>query len=107
MGINNEFKFIINEGDKRISCIRQDSNFPSDTTVIFLHGLAADKNESNLFVDLSNLLAERGFHTLRFDFSGCGESRGDFQKIDINDYQADFRLVLQYLRNKYPYQSRN
>ena len=43
--------------------------------VIMCHGTGSSKDEAgNQYLDLAQLLAERGVASARFDFAGCGES---------------------------------
>lgn len=43
--------------------------------VIMCHGTGSSKDEAgNQYLDLADLLAERGIASIRFDFAGCGES---------------------------------
>lgn len=34
-------------------------------------------------------LARAGFHALRFDYYGCGDSGGDFEEVDVEQWVAD------------------
>ncbi len=40
---------------------------------------------------LAQSLAKRGWHVLRFDYSGCGDSAGDFEDIKLQDLTASIR----------------
>ncbi|MFW6230940.1 MAG: alpha/beta hydrolase [Nanoarchaeota archaeon] len=46
----------------------------SKKIIIFGHGFAGDKSEEGKFDKAAAALQKKGFSTLRFDFSGCGES---------------------------------
>lgn len=46
--------------------------------VVFMHDFSGHKNGyKNLYADLEFILVDQGFHTLRFDFLGCGKSSDD------------------------------
>ncbi len=52
--------------------------------ILLIHGFPGHKSgHSDLYADLEYILTDRGFHTLRFDFLGCGKSSG---------HQKDFTL---------------
>jgi alpha/beta superfamily hydrolase len=41
------------------------------------------------FLQLALRLSAAGFHTLRFDFSGCGDSAGSFEQARLADWKED------------------
>lgn len=48
---------------------------PLPTLAIMIHGFPGDSlSYGNVFGDLSDTLVKDGFHTLRFDMRGCGQS---------------------------------
>ncbi len=50
-------------------------------TIILAHGLGSDMvGKSGMTPVIADLFAKQGFRVLRFDFTGCGKSRGDFHK---------------------------
>jgi alpha-beta hydrolase superfamily lysophospholipase len=50
--------------------------------VIMVHGFAKTKSERK-FVELARELAKNKIASLRFDFSGCGDSEGKFEEMGI------------------------
>jgi pimeloyl-ACP methyl ester carboxylesterase len=63
--------------------------------VLMVHGFPGDKNvHGNLFLDLEFLLRDKGYHTLRFDFRGCGESDGREEDFTLSSAGEDFQNVL-------------
>lgn len=53
--------------------------------VVMIHGFPGHKSgHSDLYADLEFILVDKGFHTFRFDFIGCGQSDGE---------QEDFTLT--------------
>jgi pimeloyl-ACP methyl ester carboxylesterase len=49
---------------------------------------------------LAELLARAGFHTLRFDFSGCGDSNGDFEENSVPQWLGDISLAVEELKRR-------
>ncbi|MBC7533947.1 MAG: alpha/beta fold hydrolase [Oligoflexus sp.] len=51
--------------------------------------------------NLARNLANKGFHVLRFDYRGTGDSTGDFQTWSLAAWQADIKVAAEYLMNQY------
>jgi len=68
-----------------------------DTGMVMAHGFTGSK-DTNFLPDLARHLAVRGFPTLRFDFSGNGESEGTFESRTYTLYAADLNAAVQVLR---------
>jgi alpha/beta superfamily hydrolase len=51
------------------------------------------------FLRLAALLAARGWHVLRFDYSGCGDSYGDGPR-DPGAWRQDLRIAVRELRER-------
>lgn len=69
------------------------------TLVLMLHGFPGHKaGQGDLFGTLEGLLLERGFHTLRFDFRGCGESDGKEEEFTLARAAEDLRHVLHWAK---------
>ncbi len=69
-------------------------------TVILVHGFGVDKSEWGMFDDLSEKLAISGFLVYRFDFSGRGESEGDYSKTSLTKQKSDLSEILDFVRSK-------
>lgn len=68
--------------------------------VLLLHGFAGQKAEANfIFVELSRHLASAGVASLRFDFRGCGESRGAFENMSPLEELSDSTAALHELKS--------
>ncbi|RMH19941.1 MAG: alpha/beta fold hydrolase [Acidobacteria bacterium] len=50
---------------------------------------------------ISRALAQRGFAVLRFDFTGLGESEGDFADTNFTSNLEDLRAAVAYLRREH------
>ncbi|MFX4260565.1 alpha/beta hydrolase [Pelotomaculum propionicicum] len=68
------------------------------TIVIVCHGFTGSKEGGGKALVMAEELGERGYSTLLFDFSGCGESEGSFSDISlsghINDVKCSVDLCL-------------
>ncbi len=62
--------------------------------VIMCHGFAYFKEEGGLFTDMAAVLAQQGYTVYYFDFSGCGESDGDYKDTSLTKLVADLESVL-------------
>jgi exosortase A-associated hydrolase 2 len=50
------------------------------------------------FFRLAVLLSSAGFHVLRFDFYGCGDSEGDFEEARLSHWIEDMGMAIEELR---------
>lgn len=64
--------------------------------VLFAHCFTCSKN-LNAVVELSRALVERGWAVLRFDFTGLGDSGGDFTDTDFSSNVADLTFAARWL----------
>ena len=72
------------------------------TTVVFVHGFGTDKNETaDLFKDISASL-NPNFRTIRFDFSGYGESEGKQEDVCLSKQSQDLESVLEFVKELFP-----
>jgi len=67
-----------------------------NTGVIICHGYTGSK-DTNFIPELGETLEENGFLTLRFDFSGNGESEGRFEERTWSHYVKDLKSAIQFL----------
>lgn len=68
--------------------------------VVMAHGFAYFKEEDGIFVEVGKRLAEMGIASYRFDFSGCGESEGDYSKTTLSKLRDDLALILEYVKER-------
>lgn len=92
--------FTTNEAGEKLAGIRLlpegDGPLP---IVILVHGFGVEKNEDTLFVEQAAQFADEGIASYRFDFSGCGDSEGDYAKTSLTKLIADFRSIYQFVTN--------
>lgn len=67
---------------------------------IFSHCFTCNKNLINVKF-ISETLSARGIATLRFDFSGLGDSEGDFAKTDFTSNIDDLLHAAKFLEDNY------
>lgn len=62
----------------------QHSNQEKAPVIIICHGFISSKTgQHRLFVKVARDLCQAGFAVLRFDFSGCGDSTGEYKDISV------------------------
>lgn len=68
--------------------------------VIMAHGFTDDKTGDNrLFVKFGRKAAKAGIAVLRFDFSGSGDSEGDFSEVTLNSEIEDLKSAVEFVYN--------
>lgn len=66
--------------------------------IVLLHGFIGSKvGEHRLFVKAARYFTEKGFGVFRFDFSGCGESDGDYADVTVTNQLDEVQTVLDYV----------
>jgi len=66
--------------------------------IVLLHGFVGSKvGEHRLFVKAARYFVEKGYAVFRFDFSGCGESDGDYADVTITKQLSEVQAVLNYV----------
>ncbi|KAG8084656.1 hypothetical protein GUJ93_ZPchr0010g9712 [Zizania palustris] len=68
----------------------------SSKIIVLCHGFIATKNDS-LILDLTDALTEKGICVFHFDFSGNGESEGEFEYGNYRKEADDLQCVVSYL----------
>jgi putative redox protein len=67
---------------------------------LFAHCFTCNKNYKAM-ANISRAMAERGIGVLRFDFTGLGESEGDFAETDFSSNVADLVAAAHFLESEY------
>ena len=86
--------FFTNKRGIRLSGLLNVAN--NKAGIIFLHGFAGNKKENGLFDLATNLFAQSGYSTLRFDFQGAGNSDGDYSESTLKTKRDDFTAAIDY-----------
>ena len=88
--------FINKEGNKLSAKLELPPNRHPHNFVIFAHCFTCSKNLSAV-VNISRTLTQSGFAVLRFDFTGLGESEGDFGNSGFSSNVNDLIAAANYL----------
>lgn len=86
--------------DARLDIPADIDNEEITTFMIFCHCFTCSKETITTF-RLSRLLAEKSFGVLRFDFTGLGDSEGEFSATDFSTTQDDLRSAINFLKENY------
>lgn len=71
-------------------------------TAIIIHGFGGDRNGTiNFRLNHAKYLTERGFVVFRFDFSGSGESDGDFYDMTVSREEKELEMIHDFAKMKY------
>lgn len=66
--------------------------------LVICHGFISSKvGQHRIFVSLARQLCQAGFVVLRFDFSGCGESSGEYRDVTITGQIEETKKVIDFL----------
>lgn len=66
---------------------------------MIVHGFNGSKSNRK-FVKIARKFTKAGIAVLRFDFSGCGDSEGDFENMSIFQQVEDLRAAFKFLINQ-------
>lgn len=67
---------------------------------VFAHCFTCGK-QSRAAIDISRQLTQAGFGVLRFDFTGLGQSEGEFEETDFTSNLEDLKAAAAYLKTEY------
>jgi len=69
--------------------------------VIMIHGFPGNKDShDSVFQNLEQIIGEKNYHTLRFDFRGCGESDGREEDFTLESASEDIGSVLDWAKDQ-------
>ncbi len=93
---------ILNEFNEKLVGIKtipsiQKNKYPA---IILVHGFGATKEESEMFDNLAKNLSDEDFLIYRFDFSGCGESDGDYAETSLTKLKSDLSKILNFVQSQ-------
>ena len=69
------------------------------STIILVHGFGVTKEEYGMFDYLAKNLSEAGFLVFRFDFSGRGESEGDYTRTSLSKQKSDLEKIISFVKS--------
>jgi len=65
--------------------------------VILVHGFAITKSGVGMFDQTTVKLNDEGYIVYRFDFSGCGESDGDYSETSLTKQAEDLKNIIDFV----------
>jgi pimeloyl-ACP methyl ester carboxylesterase len=68
--------------------------------IILVPGFGVTKEEYGLFDSLAESLSKEGFLVYRFDFSGCGESEGDYSETSLSKLKSDLSNIIEFVKSQ-------
>lgn len=74
---------------------------PCHHVIIICHGFRGRKENSGKIFSFSERLNEIGFGVLAFDFSGSGDSDGEFSNVTLTGQAEDLACVINYVYMSY------
>jgi putative redox protein len=89
-----------NQLDARLDTPDETEPEPIKAFIIFCHCFTCSKETITTF-RLSRLLAQHGYAVLRFDFTGLGDSEGEFSTSTFSSTQDDIRSAVAFLTTNY------
>ncbi len=89
-----------NEGATLVGRIELPADQKPHNFALFAHCFSCNKNLLAV-KNISRALTEKGFGVLRFDFTGLGDSEGDFSNTNLSGNVADLLSAATYLKENY------
>ncbi len=86
--------------DARLDVPVDFDNTNTTAFIIFCHCFTCSKETITTY-RLSRLLAEQGYGVLRFDFTGLGNSEGEFSATTFSTTQDDLQCAINFLKDNY------
>jgi exosortase A-associated hydrolase 2 len=76
---------------------------PNSRGFVFCHPFAEEKLWAHrVFVNFARILAQKGYHVLRFDYMGHGDSEGEFSDSSVETRLADIQAAVGWLQANRP-----
>lgn len=88
------------QGDMLSARLEKPADGRPKAYAIFAHCFTCSKN-LNAVITINRALTQSGFAVLRFDFTGLGESEGDFEDTNFSSNVEDLVSAYDYLQEKY------
>jgi len=83
-------------GEYELAGVLHSPNEKTSACVITCHGLYSSK-DSEKYVSIGRRFCGEGLAVLRFDFRGCGESRGLFEETSLTGRIEDLKFALDFV----------
>jgi hypothetical protein len=96
----NKISITNNDGEKLVGlCSYPKSKKEKYKAIILAHGFGVTKYESGMFDQINNALNKNDYLVFRFDFSGCGESEGDYSETSLTKLKEDLNSIISYVKS--------
>lgn len=93
--------FFLERPPHRLFCVYTPPTAPARGAVLYIHPFAEEMNRSRRMAALTaRALSQAGFGMLSIDLLGCGDSSGDFADASWDEWLADSRAALDWLRGR-------
>ncbi len=86
--------------NNQLAAALETPNTPTNTYALFAHCFTCTKDIFSAR-NITKRLVENGYAVMRFDFTGLGESEGDFENTNFSSNVADLVAAANYLRDNY------
>lgn len=97
-----EEQFALDVGERRIYGVIHHVEKPA-AVVVSAHGLNGERVDAHrILVLFARECASNGVVSVRFDFSGCGITEGEFRHSTIKKRTEEIAAVVEYIRAVYP-----
>ena len=86
----------LNKHDERLVGLKEVPSIEKEKypTILLVHGFGVTKHEDGMFDDLAQRLVNESFLVYRFDFSGRGESEGDYSETSLTKLKDDLVKII-------------
>ena len=100
----NETPFFFDGNGYRLFGVIHDPEVKSNGRgFVFCHPFAEEKLWTHrVFVNFARILAKKGYHVLRFDYMGNGDSEGEFSESSVETNLIDIRSAVEWLQSNRP-----
>jgi exosortase A-associated hydrolase 2 len=98
-----ERPFYLEHAGRKLYAVLHSPDTRANAAVVFCHPFAEEKRCSHLaFVHAAHELCREGFHCLRFDMTGCGDSEGEFAQATVETWLDDLDAAVEYVARSLP-----
>ena len=100
----NETPFFFDGNGYRLFGVVHDPEVKANSRgFVFCHPFAEEKLWTHrVFVNFARSLAQKGYHVLRFDYMGHGDSEGEFSDSSVETRLADIQSAVAWLQTNRP-----
>jgi alpha-beta hydrolase superfamily lysophospholipase len=91
--------FILNQNRKKLVTVNFKPEFSCHSRIIICHGFTGAKENSGRLKIFAHKLNQMGIEVWAFDFTGHGQSEGDFSTVTLSRQISDLKHVMDYICN--------